>query len=130
MNDYLLYVQADKKWRIDTSKQVETQLKKDGFKYAYLLYNEKGELRTEKEFYTKLKESGAKDYLDIIAHNQKLENQVQQTVKNTKGSSGSYTGGIGSYGAVGGSAYSAYLQSDEIPEELDYKSMVRAANQH
>jgi len=50
-SDYTGYVNADESWRRATSNQVEQDLYRKGFKYAKYLYNEKGEIRSEKEFY-------------------------------------------------------------------------------
>ena len=103
MNDYLLYVQADKDWRINTSKQVESQLKRDGFKYAYLLYNEKGELRTEKEYNQKLNELG--------------KSQGEWVTPWYRGMGGD---------EIGDNDHEEY----RIDPAMDYKAMVKAANQH
>lgn len=53
--DYMLYIKADNDWRKNSSKSVMTSLKKDGYKFADLLYDDKGNLRSEKEFLNELK---------------------------------------------------------------------------
>lgn len=53
-NDYLGYVESDQKWRKDTSKLVEKKLYSEGFKYVQYLYDEQGNLRSEKDFYSKI----------------------------------------------------------------------------
>jgi len=52
LGDYVGYLKQEEQWRVETSKAVEVDLKRKGFKYANFLYDEKGRLRTEKEFNT------------------------------------------------------------------------------
>jgi hypothetical protein len=62
LNDYYLFVEQDQKFRKESSKIVEQNLTKQGFKYAYLLYDEKGNLRSEKEFYSMIPEKDKNSY--------------------------------------------------------------------
>jgi len=49
LNDYLLFVKEDDNFRIESSKIIEQQLYKSGFKYAKYAFDEKGRRRTEQE---------------------------------------------------------------------------------
>jgi hypothetical protein len=49
-HDYMLYVQSSDQWKMETSKGVETNLKKQGLKYAEFLYDKHGNLRSEAQF--------------------------------------------------------------------------------
>ena len=69
VNDYMLYLKQDDKWRKDTSKAVEKSLMKDGFQYAYLLYDDKGNLRSEKEFNQMLIKNKKLSPEDLKAYN-------------------------------------------------------------
>jgi hypothetical protein len=46
----MLYVQSSDQWKMETSKGVETNLKKQGLKYAEFLYDKHGNLRSEAQF--------------------------------------------------------------------------------
>jgi hypothetical protein len=58
--DYTNYLKADADWRKKTSYEVEKDLRRQGFKYVDYLYDEKGNLRSEAEFYAKIPQK----YLD------------------------------------------------------------------
>jgi hypothetical protein len=60
---YSKYLNADQDWRMKTSKQVETELKNQGFKYAKYLYDNNGRLRTEEEFYSMIPEDVKAKYI-------------------------------------------------------------------
>lgn len=70
-DDYAGYIRADQKWRQESSYEVEKELYRQGFKYARFLYDDKGNIRSEKEFYkivgkhvgSDLKRSGAATYI-------------------------------------------------------------------
>ena len=47
-NDYMLYQKSDQKFRKDSAKSVEKALMREGFNTAYLLYDEEGNIRSEK----------------------------------------------------------------------------------
>tara|TARA_R110000822_G_scaffold1267_15_gene5719 strand:+ start:17 stop:1522 length:1506 start_codon:yes stop_codon:yes gene_type:complete len=51
-HDYMLYVQSSDQWKMNTSKAVETNLKKQKLKYAEFLYDKHGNLRSEEQFKT------------------------------------------------------------------------------
>jgi hypothetical protein len=64
--DYTNYLKADADWRKKTSFEVEKDLTRRGFGYADHLYDNKGNLRTEKEFYNAVGKGGAKvDYEEL-----------------------------------------------------------------
>jgi hypothetical protein len=48
--DYTRYLKADQQWRKDSAPLVVNELSRKGFKDAKHLYNEKGNLRSEKEY--------------------------------------------------------------------------------
>jgi len=50
MNDYVLYLNEDQKWRKESSKMVIQQLEKQGFKNAKNLYDANGNLRSKEQF--------------------------------------------------------------------------------
>ena len=49
-SDYTMYLKADQKWRKDSAPLVVNELSRKGFKDAKHLYDEKGDLRSEKEY--------------------------------------------------------------------------------
>jgi hypothetical protein len=49
-HDYMLYTKSSDEWKINTSKAVEANLKKQNLKYAEFLYDKHGNLRSEKQF--------------------------------------------------------------------------------
>ena len=56
--DYTNYLKADADWRKQTSYEVERDLRKQGFKYVDYLYDNKGNLRSQKDFYGALEKAG------------------------------------------------------------------------
>jgi|LakMenEpi03Aug12_release.lakeMendotaPanAssembly.Ray.scaffolds.fasta_scaffold00211_107 hypothetical protein len=50
MNDYMLYIKSDEKWKKETSKSVITDLTRQGYDKAKYLYDDNGNKRTEKEY--------------------------------------------------------------------------------
>jgi hypothetical protein len=66
--DYTKYLEADQSWRKSTSKEVTAELKHQGFKAASQLYNEKGELRSKKEFNNAISHLGLSgDYDEMVS---------------------------------------------------------------
>lgn len=141
MNDYLLYMKADKDWRIKTSKQVEAQLMKEGNKYAYLLYNEKGEVRSKKEFHDMLIKGGHISEKDLKAFNESIADEksreafgkVAEQMGKTPGSNIGTTWGlkllrnldkIGPGNWIGGAIDEAMMHN------MDYDKLLAAANKH
>jgi hypothetical protein len=55
----MLYIKADEKWRRDTSKSVVTDLTRKGYKNAKYLYDDNGNIRSEKEYITELAKNKA-----------------------------------------------------------------------
>jgi hypothetical protein len=83
MNDYMLYIKTDEKFRKDSSKSVITDLKRQGFEGAEYLYDENGNRRSEKEYYKALAKSGGSnrdvklaDYRETMKEIQVLTNEV------------------------------------------------------
>lgn len=127
MNEYQLYLSEDTKWRNATSKRVEQSLAKEGFKGAFLLYDEKGELRSEAEFYDALKKHNIGTYGDIVAKNNVIDKQFNRFAASrqkelTEGYLPTIEGN-----AVGQRAAMDANRKTKIPEEYNYKKMVEAA---
>jgi hypothetical protein len=53
-DQYNSYVKQSQEWKRTTSIEVEKDLAKQGFKYAYLLYDNDGNIRTKEQFYAAL----------------------------------------------------------------------------
>jgi D-ribose pyranose/furanose isomerase RbsD len=120
MRNYDLYIKTDRKNRIENSKAVENHLSREGFKYTRLLNDPNGEQRTETEFYEALKKSGAKDYLGIVNHNNKVNKEFEKRYKQLAKTS------------VDGKDLAALSiiwgqQLKPIPKEYDYKEMVKVS---
>jgi hypothetical protein len=49
-HDYMLYTKSSDEWKVNTSKAVEANLKKQNLKYAEFLYDKHGNLRSEEQF--------------------------------------------------------------------------------
>lgn len=65
--DYANYVQKSQDWKRNTSIQVEKELARDGFRYAYLLYDNDGNLRSKEEFYRMVPANVRAQYAAITA---------------------------------------------------------------
>lgn len=82
-HDYMLYVQSSDQWKLDTSKAVETNLKKQGYENAEFLYDKHGNLRSEKEFYSAITEKrGSKALPDSNTINLEKRNSAARTMSN------------------------------------------------
>jgi hypothetical protein len=124
--DYSKYVKESQEWKKTTALQVEKELQKQGYKYTYLLYDNDGNIRSEKDYYAQVKAHSGKDFLKVLEHNEAVEARAQKVIQGGKGSMG-YTGSIGSYGPAGGAAAQAYRNAIPIPEGFDYAGMKKAA---
>jgi hypothetical protein len=71
-NDYMLYQKADQKFRKDSAKSVEKALMRGGNQYAYLLYDDNGNLRSEKEFLNQLKSKKLISSNELDVYRQKI----------------------------------------------------------
>lgn len=61
--DYVNYLGEDQKWRASTSVAVENEINRvGGYQYAEYLYDTKGNLRTEKQFYEAVEKAGGPKY--------------------------------------------------------------------
>jgi len=96
MDDYMLYLKADQKWRKESSKSVEKALMRENHPTAYLLYDEKGNLRTEKEYNKLLAKHMPKEDLKLmtdairdekIRKGEKLINERVSRIIGTSGTS-------------------------------------------
>ena len=86
VNDYMLYIKTDDNWRKNSSKSVMTSLKKDGYKFANLLYDDQGNLRSEKEFTNLLLKSNLINSEDLKAYNEykQYRKEVEIALANDK----------------------------------------------
>jgi hypothetical protein len=64
---YTGYLDADTKWRKETSKLVEQKLESQGLKKAKFLYDENGKLRSREEFYKFMSEADKKRINENVA---------------------------------------------------------------
>jgi hypothetical protein len=111
LNDYLLFVKEDDNFRIESSKIIEQQLYKSGFKYAKYAFDEKGRRRTEQEFYAAIPESEKAKYIEITA---------QRGNKNYRDEFGVSDAELGiPQNVTGGRRYK---------KELDYNEIMKAAD--
>jgi hypothetical protein len=81
--DYTKYLKADQAWRKETSLEVERELSRQGNKYAKHLYNEKGELKSRKEFYTDLLKSKDISISDLKRYQSKIKDATQRKAFNS-----------------------------------------------
>lgn len=140
MNDYMLYVKADQDWRIKTAKEVETRLMKEGNKYAYLLFDEKGNQRSKKEFQEVLlsqKHISKKD-LALLQDNirTEAENKGYRALGDAMSALPGGTGpGILSKAAtylnkIGPGNWLDMAVGNAMLEDIDYDNLVQKANKH
>ena len=80
MHDYMLYIKGDEQWRKESSKSVITSMTRDGFDKAKFLYDDKGELRSKKEFYNELIKKGNLSVEDLRRFQSKIKDQNQRRV--------------------------------------------------
>jgi len=118
VDDYNMFLEVDGKWRQQTSKNVENQLKQQGFKGAFLLYDERGELRSEAEFYEALKKHNIGDYKKLAAADKKRENDFYRDPK---------TGVVQTKRGPASKLAESISLFKHLPEEYNYKKMVDAA---
>lgn len=76
--DYTMYLKADQQWRKDSAPLVVNELSRKGFKDAKYLYDERGELRSEKDYVNTLIKNKA------ITKDQAAAYIAQQKVKHGK----------------------------------------------
>ena len=57
-DDYTNYLKADQEWKATSSKQVEGELRRLGYKYVDYLYDNKGKQRTKVEYFDALVKAG------------------------------------------------------------------------
>ena len=81
-HDYMLYTKSSDEWKINTSKAVEANLKKQNLKYAEFLYDQHGNLRSEKQFYEKIQEKYGTKAVNSDTINLQRRNKAAQTMDN------------------------------------------------
>ena len=82
MHDYMLYIKADEDWRKESSKSVVTDLTRDGYEKAKFLYNDEGNLRSEKEYINELLKNKAISKEDYAAHLAKVKEEKGEDAYN------------------------------------------------
>jgi hypothetical protein len=82
-HDYMLYVQSSDQWKMETAKAVETNLKKEGNIYASFLYDKHGNLRSEKQFFEALYESGKMSKSDMAHIKEMRKSEASRAGMNT-----------------------------------------------
>lgn len=116
-NDYLLFLGESKKFEKDLATGVEKELKKQGLKGAELLYDENGNIRSEKQYYDLVRKTYGKTW--------------------EKGTPSGSTGATGSLGSQGGAALAAYYSGNkklditkvQVPDEYNYGKLISSARQ-
>lgn len=116
-DDYLLFLGESKKFEKDLANGVEKELKKQGLRGAELLYDENGNVRSEKQYYELLRKNYGKSW--------------------EKGDPTGSTGATGSLGSQGGAALFAYYSGNknadltkvQIPREYNYGQLIASARQ-
>jgi hypothetical protein len=104
--DYTNYLKADADWRKQTSYEVERDLRKQGYKYVDYLYDNKGNLRSQKDFYGALEKAGKINKSDA----EKGKTYKKDPV----------------YVSMGPGLPAMPVESQ--PESVDYNSLVKAAS--
>jgi hypothetical protein len=110
--DYSNYVKKSQDWKKNTSVQVEKELARDGFRYAYLLYDNDGKLRSKEEFYRMVPSNVRAQYSAITA-----KSEGRRPFRDEFGVSDVEIGAPSK--VVGGRGYG---------KELNYDDMVRRAS--
>lgn len=110
-DDYATYVKNSQNWKRDTALQVEKELARQGFRYAYLLYDNNGNIRSKEEFYKALPQKGkeqvSKPYYREKADYESAPPTPQEIEK-----------GVGR---------SPLARETGIPENMNYENMKKAA---
>ena len=129
--DYVNYLKTDQAWRKDTSLAVEAELSRKGFKYAKYLYDENGNLRSEKEFNTLVYggdyDERTKQEINMVKKLSKVPDPIDALIEASAAAR-----------TLAGDprAYSKYLQRkaelvkkgiQEVKDQSDYKKMLAAA---
>jgi hypothetical protein len=82
-HDYMLYTQSSDQWKMNTAKAVETNLKKEGNVYADFLYDKHGNLRSEKQFFEALYNSGKMSKADMAHIKEMRKSEATRTGMNS-----------------------------------------------
>jgi hypothetical protein len=81
-HDYMLYTKSSDEWKINTSKAVEKSLKREGNPYAEFLYDDRGNLRSEKQFFEALYNSGKMSKEDMARINTFKQQAADRAARN------------------------------------------------
>lgn len=83
--DYTGYLKADAKWRKETSYDVEKELRRRGYKYVDYLYDNKGNLRSEKEFYEAVNKAGGSKYTKETQGEEQASARIKEAFNKSTG---------------------------------------------
>jgi len=109
-NDYTKYLEAEDGWRRDSSKTVEGELSRLGYKHADFLYDENGKFRSKAE------------YFDALAKAGKISKSEANTAKTYKKQERTWLQKLGP-----GNWLDMAIEAWNEPD-VDYDAMVGAAN--
>ena len=125
--DYTNYLTDQQEFFKKGAKEVEAELTKLGHKGAYLLYDQKGKLRSEDEYIAALEKQTGKKFVNPTEQRdiQKKLRQVEIDLKNAKDSNEYYN--LLQYKKKLGRA-SIYAPNSNMPAGYDYADMVSAAS--
>ena len=150
MNNYMLYVQADRKWNQKTSLAIKTQMAKDGDAGAYVLFNKAGEIKTKKQFEEDLLKSKVFTKEELAAYNgylaeraekakyqqgQKTKEDVMMQIPGLQGIGLAQKIGRNVSGVMPQEKYSKYDPAinpmvKKVLEKYDYNTLVQKANKY
>ena len=107
---YNAYVKESQDWKRTTSIEVEKDLAKQGFKYAYLLYDNDGNIRNEEQYNAVVK---TKHGVDISSQNATKQAQIEYMASNNPRRAGIitpdvYSAGLPSYDELKKAAAQVY----------------------
>jgi|694.fasta_scaffold03584_3 hypothetical protein len=118
-HDYMLYTKSSDEWKINTSKAVEANLKRQNFKYADFLYDQHGNLRSEKQFYDAITAKyGSKALPDLDSINLEKRNRAATAMSNILDeylTVGNDVSKMGSYSAERKQYYKEYALAQADP---------------
>jgi len=115
-SDYANYVKESQDWKRESAITVEKDLAKQGFRYAYLLYDNDGNLRSEQEFYRMIPSAVKGKYAAITSSERGVGGR--RVFRDEFGVSDVELGAPTK--VTGGKAY---------PKQLNYDDLVKAASQ-
>jgi hypothetical protein len=139
--DYTRYLKADQQWRKETSFEVERELNRQGFKYAKHLYDDKGNLKSKKQFYNELIKSGDVSVDDLRKFKDKIKDANERRIfNNAMDQMAKVSPGVSGYGTallakvvrnldkIGpGNWLMSAIEGSLDGDDLDYDKLVKAA---